>query len=159
MSLRHDWNTENPALFADVLEKVAVQMNNHLSHPHIIVGTDSQVHGHTTRFVTGVVITSSSCKRWTYTQRITKPFKIRSMYDRLLYETVLTELLLSELYMVYRERVGIHFEAHLDISDSAQHDSSRYMEELRSRLNRVGFSTRIKPFAYVASCYANRYTK
>ncbi|UTR06703.1 ribonuclease H-like YkuK family protein [Alkalihalobacillus sp. LMS6] len=159
MSMGHDWNTENQALFADVLEKVAVQMNHHLSLPHIIVGTDSQVHGQTTRFVTGVVITSSSYKRWTYTLRVTKPFKIRSIYSRLLYETLLTESLLSELYMAYRERVGIRFEAHLDISGSAQHDSSRYMEELRSRLNRVGFPTRIKPFAYVASCYANRYTK
>ncbi|AIC92787.1 ribonuclease H-like YkuK family protein [Shouchella lehensis] len=157
---RTETRLERQTLLRDIFTRVAAHLNACNFEPcHIIVGTDSQVHGQTTRFVIGVVVISNMKEMWTGTQRLTKPYKIHSIYERLLYETLLTEDVLTALRVSLRNKESITFEAHLDISEESQFYSARYAEELSERLIRIGFPARLKPFAYVASHYANRYTK
>ncbi|WP_144557576.1 ribonuclease H-like YkuK family protein [Shouchella miscanthi] len=157
---RTETRLERQYLLRDIFTRIAAYLNTHGSEPcHIIVGTDSQVHAQTTRFVIGVVILSSTKQMWTGTHRLTKPYKIHSIYERLLYETLLTEDVLTALRVNVGKKPNITFEAHLDISGENQFYSARYAKELSERLLRIGFSARLKPYAYVASHYANRYTK
>jgi predicted RNase H-related nuclease YkuK (DUF458 family) len=50
-------------------------------------------------------------------------------------------------------------EGHIDIGSGQRNKTREYVEEMVTRIESMGFEPKIKPDSFVASSYANRYTK
>jgi uncharacterized protein len=50
-------------------------------------------------------------------------------------------------------------EGHLDIGSGKRNKTREFVQEMVSRLETIGVEPKIKPEAFVASSYANRFTK
>lgn len=50
-------------------------------------------------------------------------------------------------------------EGHLDIGAGARNKTRQFVKEMVARIESMGLEPKIKPDAFVASSYANRYTK
>ncbi|MBM7839319.1 putative RNase H-related nuclease YkuK (DUF458 family) [Alkalihalobacillus xiaoxiensis] len=136
----------------------------------ISIGTDSQVHAQTTRFVTGIVVQRIHLGTWAcLTKRIVAE-KMLNLYERLSYETALTEQVLilftqarkEQLLNLINSQLGeeaLLFEAHLDLGSQLENRSYVYADEMIKRVERFGFVGKLKPDSFVASSYANRFTK
>ncbi len=50
-------------------------------------------------------------------------------------------------------------EGHIDIGAGRRNKTRIFVNEMVARMESIGVEPKIKPEAFVASCYANRYTK
>ena len=50
-------------------------------------------------------------------------------------------------------------EGHIDIGAEKKNKTSEFVNEMVTRMEAMGVEPKIKPNAFVASSYANRYTK
>ncbi|MBS4210599.1 ribonuclease H-like YkuK family protein [Bacillus sp. FJAT-50079] len=163
---------ERNLTFEQVFERILRFMNREPSGNYrLMVGTDSQVHCKKTVFITGIVIQNEGKGAWACIRKAIVPRKMLQLHERISYETSLTETIVSMftperknqmidivLPNIYR---GATFtmEGHLDIGAGKRNKTREYVKEMVTRLESIGIEPKIKPDAFVASSYANRYTK
>nr|WP_144925579.1 ribonuclease H-like YkuK family protein [Paenibacillus bovis] len=137
----------------------------------LIFGTDSQVHAHYTLFITGIVIQCIGKGAWACIRKVTIPRKMTNLHERISYETTLTEEVVS-LFTEERKKQLIDIvlpniyqgatftiEGHIDIGSGNRNKTKIFVNEMVARMESLGLEPKIKPEAFVASSYANRYTK
>lgn len=137
----------------------------------LMVGTDSQVHTDRTLFITGIVIQREGKGAWACIRKTNIKRKMPSLHERISYETTLTEEVVSYFTQEKKAELvdivlpfiynGASFvmEGHLDIGAGKRNKTREYVQEMVSRIQSAGFEPVIKPDAFVASSYANKYTK
>ncbi|MFO1442558.1 ribonuclease H-like YkuK family protein [Bacillus sp. Bva_UNVM-123] len=137
----------------------------------LMIGTDSQVHCDCTVFITGIVIQNEGKGAWACIRKEVVPRKMLHLHERISYETSLTEQIVS-LFTVEKKNEMIDIvlpyiyqgatftmEGHLDIGIGKKNKTREFVKEMVARMESVGVEAKIKPDSFVASSYANRYTK
>jgi uncharacterized protein len=163
---------ERNLTFEQVFERILRFMSRQpAGNYRLMVGTDSQVHPESTRFITGIVIQNEGKGAWACIRKTTVPRKMQQLHERISFETSLTEevvALFNEekknamidivLPHVYK---GATFaiEGHIDIGSGPRNKTREFVNEMVARLESMGLEPKIKPDAFVASSYANRFTK
>lgn len=137
----------------------------------LMVGTDSQVHRKQTIFITGVVIQNEGKGVWACIRKVVVPRKMLHLHERISLELSLTEEIVSmfteerktqliEIILPYLyQGSSFTMEGHIDIGVGKRNKTSAFVKEMVSRMESMGVEPKIKPNAFVASSYANRYTK
>ncbi|KKK38656.1 hypothetical protein WQ57_07885 [Mesobacillus campisalis] len=146
-------------------------IRNPTGNYRLMVGTDSQVHCDRTVFITGIVIQNAGKGAWACIRESIIPRKMLHLHERISYETSLTEEIVYLFSEEHKNRMidivlphiykGATFtmEGHLDIGAGKRNKTREFVKEMVSRLESIGVEPKIKPEAFVASSYANRYTK
>lgn len=137
----------------------------------LMFGTDSQVHATYTRFITGIVIQCETKGAWACIRKVIVPRKMRNLHERISFETTLTEEVVAMfteekkdqlidviLPNIYRGAT-LTIEGHIDIGSGRKNKTRVFVNEMLARMESLGIEAKIKPDAFVASSYANRYTK
>jgi len=137
----------------------------------LMIGTDSQVHDRYTRFITGIVILNEGKGAWACIRKVVIPRKMKMLHERISKETSLTEETVS-MFTEERKNTMIDIvlpnlyrgasftmEGHLDIGAGNRNKTRVFVEEMVKRIESMGIEPKIKPNSFVASCYANRFTK
>lgn len=163
---------ENRMTFDQVFDHVAAFMKQDpYGHYRLMVGTDSQVHTTNTVFITGIVIQNEGKGVWACIRKVIIPRKMTHLHERISLELSLTEDIVSmfdenrknELIQIILPYLyqGATFtmEGHIDIGAGKRNKTSEFVKEMVTRMESMGVEPKIKPEAFVASCYANRYTK
>jgi hypothetical protein len=163
---------ENEIMFEQVFERIIEFMNIDPSGKfRLMVGTDSQVHKSQTTFITGIVIQNEGNGVWACIRKVIVPRKMTHLHERISLELSLTEEIVSmfteekknELIQIVLPYLyqGATFimEGHIDIGAGKRNKTSEFVKEMVSRIESMGVEPKIKPNAFVASSYANRYTK
>ncbi|NMD69837.1 hypothetical protein HHO41_06015 [Bacillus sp. DNRA2] len=137
----------------------------------LMVGTDSQVHKMKTVFITGVVIQNEGKGVWACINKVTVPRKMTHLHERISLELSLTEEVVSLFTKEKKDQLinlvlpyvyqGATFtmEGHIDIGAGNRNKTSEFVKEMVARMESMGVEPKIKPDAFVASSYANRYTR
>lgn len=137
----------------------------------LMFGTDSQVYSKKTLFITGIVIQRKGKGVWACFRKVIVPRPILNLYERISYETTLTEEVVSlfteekkeQLYNLVLPHIykGASFtiEGHIDIGCGNRNKTSVFVNEMIARMHSLGIEAKIKPDSFVASTYANRFTK
>lgn len=137
----------------------------------LMVGTDSQVHRAHTVFITGIVIQNEGKGVWACIKKVIIPRKMSNLHERISYELSLTEEVVSMFTKERKDQLieiilpniyqGAAFtiEGHIDIGAGKRNKTSAFVKEMVARMESMGVEPKIKPDAFVASSYANRYTK
>lgn len=133
------------------------------------IGTDSQAHGNDTRFITAVHLHRMGKGAWGCLRNEVIHRKLGSLREKISLETHLSQEIaclftpeymsdLLELIYPYRNE-GAHLimEIHLDIGNHGL--TKEFILDMTERVRAMGLTAKIKPDAYAASSYANRYTK
>ncbi|MGD6943393.1 ribonuclease H-like YkuK family protein [Cytobacillus gottheilii] len=163
---------ETAMSFDDVFSKIISFMRlDPRSSFRLMVGTDSQVHPDKTLFITGIVIQREGKGAWACIKKMSLKRKMHSLHERISYETALTEEVVSlftndkkiqladiVLPFIY-SGASFVMEGHLDIGAGKRNKTREYVQEMVARIQSAGFEPVIKPDAFVASSYANKYTK
>ncbi|MDN3017319.1 ribonuclease H-like YkuK family protein [Paenibacillus sp. BSR1-1] len=163
---------ENGMSFEQVFERIVEFMKiNPNGNYRLMVGTDSQVHRSTTIFITGIVIQNEGHGVWACIRKVIVPRKMTHLHERISLELSLTEEIVSmftddrktELINIVLPYLyqGATFtiEGHIDIGAGKRNKTSEFVKEMVTRIESMGVEPKIKPDAFVASSYANRYTK
>lgn len=137
----------------------------------LMIGTDSQVHPETTIFITGIVIQNTGKGAWACIRKEIVPRRMLQLHERISMETSLTEEIVSlftkerkdamidiVLPFIY-QGASFTMEGHIDIGSGMRNKTKIFVEEMVSRIESMGIEPKIKPNSFVASHYANRYTK
>jgi predicted RNase H-related nuclease YkuK (DUF458 family) len=137
-----------------------------------IIGTDCQVHPGHTKFITGVVIQRMGKGAWACYRQVIMPRALISVKEKLSTETLYSE----EIAMSFNEQrrsemedivlpfiyQGASFEMfiHIDAgADKLRNKTAIFVDEMVRRVESMGMVPIIKPDSYVASSYANRFSK
>lgn len=158
--------------FEDVFEKVIHFIKRNPEGKYsLMIGTDSQVHKKSTTFITGIVIQNKGKGSWSCIREVKVPRKMTNLHERISYETTLSEELFSMITQEKKDRIhqiilphiekGANFEieGHIDIGDGRRNKTRIFVQEMVTRIKSMGAEPKIKPYSFVASAYANRYTK
>lgn len=133
------------------------------------IGTDSQAHGADTRFITAIHLHRVGKGAWGCLRNETIHRKIKSLREKISLETHLSQEiaclftsshmsdLLELLYPYRNDGARIQMEIHLDIGNHGL--TKEFILDMTERIRAMGLTARIKPEAYAAFSYANRYTK
>lgn len=161
-------NMDFEEVFQHILSFIQVQPNgNH----RLIIGTDSQVHSSYTRFITGVVIQREGKGVWACYRSVNIARRIETIQEKVSLETNFTQEVacmftpkkqkqIIDLVLPYVEK-GASFKmvGHLDLGRGTKNKTRIYVDEMIKRIESIGLEAQIKPESFVASSYANRYTK
>lgn len=172
INLSFDNLREKNMTFEQVFERIVQFMKQDpRGNYRLMFGTDSQVHSRSTRFITGIVIQREGKGVWACIRKVVVPRKMTVLHDRISFETSLTEQVVSmldedkknqliEIVLphVYRGS-SFTIEGHIDIGTGRRNKTSEFINEMVSRMESLGIEAKIKPNAFVASSYANRFTK
>jgi len=163
---------ERDLTFADVFSRIIKFMNRDpRGHFRLMIGTDSQVHCDRTVFITGIVIQNKGKGAWACIRKTVIPRKMLHLHERISYETSLTEEIVALFTMEKKNELieivlpyifqGATFtmEGHIDIGAGKRNKTRAFVKEMVSRMESMGVEPKIKPEAFVASSYANKYTK
>jgi len=163
---------ENGMLFEQVFARIVEFMElDPGGNFRLMVGTDSQVHKSQTTFITGIVIQNEGKGVWACIRKVNVPRKMTHLHERISLELSLTEEIVSmfteerknELINIILPHLyqGATFtmEGHIDIGAGKRNKTSEFVKEMVTRIESMGVEPKIKPNAFVASSYANRYTK
>ncbi|WP_226641488.1 ribonuclease H-like YkuK family protein [Mesobacillus subterraneus] len=161
-------NMDFEEVFQHIVSFIKVQPNgNH----RLIIGTDSQVHSSYTRFITGVVIQREGKGVWACYRSIDIARRIETIQEKVSLETNFTQEVacmftpqkqkqLIDLVLPYVEKGGsFKMVGHLDLGRGTKNKTRVYVNEMIKRIESVGLEAQIKPDSFVASSYANKYTK
>ena len=137
----------------------------------LMVGTDSQVHKRHTIFITGIVIQRQGKGAWACILPVKVNRRILNLHEKISMETSLTEqvaYLFSEerknelidivLPHIYRGS-SFTMEGHIDVGLEKRSLTRFLANEMMMRIESAGLEPIVKPDSFVASGYANRYTK
>ncbi len=163
---------ENGMTFEQVFTKIVeFMLLDPCGRYRLMVGTDSQVHKSQTTFITGVVIQNEGRGVWACIRKVVIPRKMTHLHERISLELSLTEEIVS-LFTEERKTEMINIvlpqiyqgsaftmEGHIDIGAGKRSKTSEFVKEMVTRIESMGVEPKIKPDAFVASSYANRYTK
>ncbi|MDR7001261.1 ribonuclease H-like YkuK family protein [Neobacillus niacini] len=150
---------------------VSFMKSDPLGNYRLMVGTDSQVHRSYTVFITGIVVQNEGNGVWACIRKVVIPRKMLHLHERISLELSLTEEIVSmftegrknELINIILPYLyqGATFvmEGHIDIGAGKRNKTSAFVKEMVTRMESMGVEPKIKPDAFVASSYANRYTK
>lgn len=158
--------------FEQVFERIIKFMKlNHNGNYRLIIGTDSQVHHKYTIFITGIVILNEGKGAWACIRKVIIPRRMTRLHERISQETSLTEEIVA-LFTEERKNAMIDIvlpyiykgatftmEGHLDIGSGNRNKTKIFVEEMVARIESMGLEPKIKPDSFVASSYANRFTK
>jgi uncharacterized protein len=161
-------NMDFEEVFQHILAFIKLQpTGNH----RLIIGTDSHVHSSYTRFVTGVVIQREGKGVWACYRRVDIARRILSLKEKISLETNFTQEVaymftpekqnqIIDLLLPYVEK-GANFimVGHLDMGRDTKNKTRVYVDEMIKRIESAGLEAQIKPDSFVASSYANRYTR
>jgi len=163
---------ESQMTFDEVFDRILKFMyRNPNGNYRLMVGTDSQVHVDRTLFITGIVIQNEGKGAWACIKKTVIPRKMLHLHERISYETSLTEEVVYQFTDAHKNRMidvvlphiykGATFtmEGHLDIGAGKRNKTREFVQEMVARLESIGVEPKIKPEAFVASSYANRFTK
>lgn len=158
--------------FEDVFNRILKFMNRDpRGNYRLMIGTDSQVHHDYTLFITGIVIQSKGKGVWACIRKVSVPRKMGLLHERISKETSLTEEIVAHFTEDKKNRMidiilphiyqGATFtmEGHIDIGSGKKNKTKIYVEEMMTRIESMGLEPKIKPNSFVASSYANRFTK
>ena len=141
------------------------------SNFRLMVGTDSQVHHTKTVFITGIVILNEGHGVWACIRKVIIPRRMLHLHERISYELSLSEETVSlftekrknqliDIVLPYiYQGATFTMEGHIDIGAGKKNKTSEFVSEMVTRMEAMGVEPKIKPNAFVASSYANRYTK
>ncbi|ADU30888.1 ribonuclease H-like YkuK family protein [Evansella cellulosilytica] len=173
-ALNYSFNNlqEKNMTFEQVFERIVQFMKKDRNGNYrLMFGTDSQVHANDTKFVTGIVIQREGKGAWACIRKVVIPRQINSLQEKISLETSLTEEVVSMFTDERKEKLinivlphvykGATFtiEGHIDIGSRRQNKTRFLVREMVSRIESMGIEPKIKPESFVASAYANRYTK
>ncbi|WP_428908239.1 ribonuclease H-like YkuK family protein [Niallia sp. Krafla_26] len=158
--------------FEDVFDRIIHFMKLYRNgNFRLMIGTDSQVHDRFTVFITGIVILNEGKGAWACIRKLKIPRRMKHLHERISKETSLTEEVVS-LFDENRKNIMIDIvlpfiykgasftmEGHLDIGSGNRNKTRIFVEEMVSRIESMGLEPKIKPDSFVASSYANRFTK
>jgi hypothetical protein len=163
---------ENGMSFEQVYERIVTFMKiNPSGNYRLMVGTDSQVHKEQTVFITGIVIQNEGKGVWACIRKVIMPRQMTHLHERISLELSLTEEIvemfsedrknqLIEIILPYLyQGATFTMEGHIDIGAGKRNKTSEFVKEMVTRIESMGVEPKIKPNAFVASSYANRYTK
>ena len=158
--------------FEKVFERILSFMNIKPSgNFRLMIGTDSQVHATYTIFITGIVIQNQGSGVWACIRKFVVPRKMTALHERISLELTLTEEIVSlftderknrliEVVLPYLyQGATFSMEGHIDIGSGKRNKTREFVKEMVTRMESMGVEPKIKPNAFVASSYANRYTK
>ena len=158
--------------FEDVFDRITQFMKRDPRGSfRLMVGTDSQVHATYTLFITGIVIQQERKGAWACIRKMTIPRKMTNLHERISFETSLTEDIVSmfseerktqliDIVLPYIYKGGsFSMEGHLDIGAGKRNKTRIFVDEMVARIEAMGIQPKIKPESFVASTYADRYTK
>jgi uncharacterized protein len=161
-------NMDFEEVFQHILAFIKVQPCG--SH-RLIIGTDSQVHSLNTRFITGVVIQREGKGVWACYRSVNIPRRIESLQEKISMETTFTQEVaymftpekqnqIIDLLLPYvKNGASFKMVGHLDLGRSTRNKTRVYVNEMIQRIESIGLEAEIKPESFVASSYANKYTK
>ncbi|WP_338469407.1 ribonuclease H-like YkuK family protein [Niallia sp. XMNu-256] len=158
--------------FEDVFDRIIKFMKLYRNgNFRLMIGTDSQVHDKYTVFITGIVILNEGKGAWACIHKVVIRERMKHLHERISKETSLTEEIVS-LFNEERKNILINIvlpyiykgasftmEGHLDIGAGNRNKTRIFVEEMISRIESMGVEPKIKPDSFVASSYANRFTK
>lgn len=135
----------------------------------LAIGTDSQVKSNSTVFISAIMIYRHGKGAWGCMSKFSTPRRIANLREKISIETLLTQQIaymfkpdildkIIEIILPYLDKGSeFHHEVHIDIGKSGA--SRKLINEMTSYFAGMEFETKIKPNSYVASSYANKYTK
>lgn len=163
---------EKNMTFEDVFQYIVRFMHqNPRGNYRLIVGTDSQVHKSHTVFITGIVILEEGHGVWACIRRVIVPRKMLHLHERISLELSFTEEIVAmfteekkkqliDIVIPYLyEGSTFTMEGHIDIGAGKRNKTREFVNEMVARIEAIGVEPKIKPEAFVASCYANRFTR
>ncbi|WP_407272427.1 ribonuclease H-like YkuK family protein [Radiobacillus sp. PE A8.2] len=164
--------SENHMYFEDVFAHI-VQFMKQVPNANyrLMVGTDSQVHKSSTTFVTGVVIQRRGKGAWACILPVRFNRKFLNLHEKISMETTLTEQVaflfnddrknqLIDIVLPYLYRgSSFSMEGHIDVGVETRSLTRFLASEMMARIESVGLEPVVKPESFVASAYANKYTK
>jgi uncharacterized protein len=171
----HDFSfcntTENNLSLEQVFQRVVRFMQlDPRGQYKFMIGTDSHVHRNCTLFVIAIVIQRMGKGVWACFRKVAHNRKM-DLKEKILMETIYTQQLASffdrekentmiDIILPYIYQ-GASFikECHLDIGKGKRNQTSQFVNEMMAIIKPTGFEPVIKPNSYVASGYANHYTK
>ncbi len=161
------------------LGEVAERMMSFISEDpraayHFAIGTDSQVHPSHTKFITGLVLRRVGKGAWACYRPFVLNRELASIREKLAFETSLSQEMaayleeqrivtgMEDLILPYVYQ-GAELRTFIDIDAGTEpclNPTHLYVQEMIARVETIGsYVPRVKPEAYCASSYANRYTK
>lgn len=161
-------STQKNMSFSDVVASIKYFIKaNPDSEFRLAVGTDSQVKGRYTCFATGIHIHRVGQGAWCCITKRVETKRYENLAEKIAKETSITYALanmlneqlmdaLCGLSVKYRN-FDCRLEAHIDAG--LQGESRKLVKEMVGYFEGVGIDAKIKPEAFVASSYANRYSK
>ncbi len=133
------------------------------------IGTDSQVHQNNTRFITAIHLHRVGKGAWGCLYHQTIKRKPPSLREKIYLETQFSQeiaclftpdriqQLWDILYPYCEEGAEFVMEIHLDIGKYGL--TREFIVDMTNKITAMGLTPKIKPDAYAAFSYANRYTK
>ena len=154
--------------FQDVVESIKHFIEaNPDSMYRLAVGTDSQVKGKYTCFATGIHIHRIGQGAWCCVSKRIENKRYRNLKEKISKETSITyeisymlnEQLMDTLcnLMVEYKNFDCKLEAHIDVGTKGE--TRKLIREMVGYFEGMGIDAKIKPDSFVASSYANRYSK
>ena len=108
---------------------------------------------------------------WACIRKVIIPRRMLHLHERISYELSLSEETVSlfteerknqliDIVLPYLyQGATFTMEGHIDIGAGKKNKTSEFVNEMVTRMEAMGVEPKIKPNAFVASSYANRYTK
>ncbi|MFJ8530706.1 ribonuclease H-like YkuK family protein [Bacillus sp. NPDC094106] len=133
------------------------------------IGTDSQAHQKVTRFITAVHIHRVGKGAWGCLRHKAVHKKPTTLREKIYLETQLSQEIAclftpdhiqriwDLLHPYAHEGAGFVMEIHLDIGNNGL--TKEFISDMTTKVRAMGLTAKIKPDAYAAFSYANRYTK
>ncbi len=133
----------------------------------LAVGTDSQVRGRYTCFATGIHIHRIGQGAWCCVSKKIENKRYNNLKEKISKETLITYEIVSMLneclidtlcdFAVNYRNFDCRLEAHIDVGTKGE--TRKLIREMVGYFEGIGIDAKIKPDSFVASCYANRYSK
>ncbi len=154
--------------FADAVASIRyfIKMNPDSKY-RLAVGTDSQTKGKFTCFATGIYIHREGQGAWGCVCKRIQNRKYSNIREKITKETELTyemvnmldQELMPSLYdfVVKYQNFDCRLEAHIDVGTKGE--TRKLIREMVGYFEGMGVDAKIKPEAFVASSYANRYSQ
>ncbi len=154
--------------FADVIASIKYFIRvNPDSKFRLAVGTDSQVKGKYTCFITGIHMHRIGQGAWCCITKMIEHKRYTSLKEKIEKETLLTyeianmlnEQLMEALYdfSAKYKNFDCKLEAHIDVGTKGE--TRNLVKEMTGYFESMDIDAKIKPDSFVASTYANRYSK
>lgn len=154
--------------FVDVVASIKYFIKaNPDSKYRLAVGTDSQLKGRYTCFATGIHVHRIGQGAWCCVSKRVETKRYKNLKEKISKETSITyeiaymlnEQLMDTLcnFTVEYKNFDCRLEAHIDVGTKGE--TRRLIREMVGYFEGMGIDAKIKPDSFVASSYANRYSK